>query len=67
MHELADAAQAQIEAIKLSLREARPELKGRHYSISVTDENGAGICLMPLDAERQEPRRNFRNRNFTAM
>jgi hypothetical protein len=53
VHELADETQAQIEAIKLakSLRESRPQFRGKHYSISVTDENGAGVCLIPLDAD----------------
>ena len=53
VHELADETEAQIEAIKLakSLRETRPQLRGQHCSISVTDENGAGVCLIPLDAD----------------
>jgi hypothetical protein len=51
VHELLDEAAAQAEAIKLarSLREARPELNGRHCSISVMDEQGAGVCVVPLD------------------
>jgi hypothetical protein len=50
-HELAGEAAAQIEALKLarSLRETRPELLGRHCSISVSDEDGALICLLPID------------------
>jgi hypothetical protein len=51
VHELADDAAAQIEALKLaqSLRETRPHLVGLYYSISVTAENGAGIYMIPLD------------------
>jgi hypothetical protein len=50
-HDLPDATVAQIEAIALakSLRETRPQLLGKHYSISVTDENGGGVCVVPLD------------------
>jgi uncharacterized protein DUF6894 len=50
-HHLADETTAQIEAIKLarSLRAARPELVGMHCTVSVTDENGAGICMIPLE------------------
>ena len=50
-HELIDDTIAQIEAIKLarSLRDDRPELVGQNYSISVTDEEGAGICVIPID------------------
>jgi hypothetical protein len=52
IHHLADETAAQIEAIKLarSLRAARPELLGMNCSISVTNENGAGICIIPLEA-----------------
>jgi hypothetical protein len=52
VHELLDETAAQNEAIELarSLRESRPELLGRHLSISVTDEEGAGICIVSLDA-----------------
>jgi hypothetical protein len=52
IHELADDTVAQIEAAKLaqSLRETRPHLVGQHYSISVTNETGAGICVVPLDS-----------------
>ena len=41
----------QIEALELARlsRKSRPELLGRHCSISVTDEDGAGICIIPLD------------------
>jgi len=52
VHDLQDdETAAQIEAIKLarSVREARPELIGEHCSISVTREDGAGICLIPID------------------
>ena len=50
-HDLPDQTAAQIEAIRLarSLRAARPELVGRNCSISVTDEDGAGIFIIPLD------------------
>jgi hypothetical protein len=49
--DLADDTEAQIEALKLarSIRENRPHLVGQHYSISVTNEDGAGICVIPLD------------------
>lgn len=52
VHELADDVAARMEAIRLaqSLREARPQLKGLHYSVWVTTESGAGVCLIPLDA-----------------
>ena len=48
---VADEAAARLEAIRLarSLREARPELIGRHCSISVTNEDGAGVCVVPVD------------------
>jgi hypothetical protein len=50
-HNLPDEAAARLEAIRLarSLREARPELIGRHCSISVTDEDGAGVCVVAVD------------------
>jgi hypothetical protein len=50
-HELIDDTIAQIEGIKLarSLRLERPELTGQNYSISVTNEDGIGICVIPLD------------------
>jgi hypothetical protein len=50
-HDLIDDTIAQIEAIKLSrsLRMERPELRGQHCSISVTDEYGAGVCVIPID------------------
>jgi len=52
MHELSDDAAARVEAIKLAraLRGTHPHLKGLHYSIWVTTEEGAGVCLIPLDA-----------------
>ena len=51
IHELVDNAAARVEAIKLarSLRETRPQLRGSHYSISVTAEDGTGVCLVALD------------------
>jgi hypothetical protein len=51
VHDLPDETAAQIAAIELarSLRDTRPELLGRNCSLSVTDENGAGICIIPLD------------------
>ena len=51
VHDLAGETEAQIAALDLvrSLRESRPDLKGKHCSISVTDEQGAGICVVPLD------------------
>ena len=51
VHELVDDAAARVEAIKLarSLRETRPQLRGSHYSISVTAEDGTGVCLVALD------------------
>jgi hypothetical protein len=50
-HELIDDTVAKIEAIKLarSLRETRPNFVGQHYSISITNEEGAGVCVIPLD------------------
>ena len=51
VHELVDDDAARVEAIKLarSLRQTRPQLRGSHCSISVTSEDGAGVCLVPLD------------------
>ena len=51
VHELDDDAAARAEAGKLaqSLRETRPQLRGTHCSISVTAEDGAGVCLVALD------------------
>src|SRR6267142_238495 len=58
-HELADANEARSEAIELarSVREARPDLIGKHCSISVTDEAGAGICVVPIDMPELTRRR----------
>jgi hypothetical protein len=51
VHDLLDETVAQIEAIKLarSTRNAPPELLGQHCSISVTREDGGGVCLIPID------------------
>jgi len=51
VHDLPDETAAQIAALALarSLRETRPELVGKHYSISVTDEHAGGVCAIPLD------------------
>jgi hypothetical protein len=51
VHDLADNTSAQIEAIELarSLRATRPELAGRGCSVSVVDETGKTICLIPID------------------
>jgi hypothetical protein len=51
VHNLTDKTAAQIEAIKLarSVRAARPELVGKHCSITVTDEQGAAISVIPLE------------------
>jgi hypothetical protein len=51
VHDLSNEAMARTEAIEIarSLRESRPELVGKHYSISVTDEKGGGVCAVPLD------------------
>jgi hypothetical protein len=52
-HDLPDETAAQIAALDLakSLRETRTELVGKHYSISVTDGYGAGVCEIPLDID----------------
>lgn len=44
---------SETEAIKLarSLRETRPELVGKGYSISVIDDDGVAVCVIPLDAD----------------
>lgn len=44
---------SKTEAIKLarSLRETRPELVGKGYSISVIDDDGVAVCVVPLDAD----------------
>jgi hypothetical protein len=51
IHDLPDETAAQIEALKLarSVRAARPELVGKNCSISVTDEDGAGVCVIPIE------------------
>jgi hypothetical protein len=51
VHELADETAAQIAAIEFarSIREARPELVGHGYSISVIDEQGVDVCIIPLE------------------
>jgi hypothetical protein len=51
IHDLEDRTAAQIFAIELarSVREDRPELVGQRYSISVTDEFGADVCIIPLE------------------
>jgi hypothetical protein len=51
VHDLPSAAVARTEAVEIarSLRETRPELIGNHYSVSVTDENGGGVCVVGLD------------------
>jgi hypothetical protein len=53
VHDLPDATAAQIEAIKLarSLRASRPELIDMNCSVLVTDEDGAGVCSIPLEIE----------------
>jgi hypothetical protein len=50
-HELEDDTAAHTEAIKLarSVREARPDLVGQHYSISVSVDGGGGVCTIPLE------------------
>lgn len=50
--ELPDDAAARTEATALarSVRETRPQLRGSRYSIWVTSDDGAGVCLIPLDA-----------------
>lgn len=52
-HHLPNETEAQIEAIKLarSLRETRPELVGKGYLIYVIGDDGAAICVIPLDAK----------------
>jgi hypothetical protein len=51
VHDLPDETAAQIAAIELarSFRDTRPELLGRNCSVSVTDDSGAGVCIIPLD------------------
>lgn len=51
VHDLPDDTRAQIEAIKLarSVRTSRPELIGRKCAVSVVDENGKMVCVIPVD------------------
>jgi hypothetical protein len=51
VHELANGTAAQIAAIELarSVREFRPELVGQNYTISVSDELGTDVCVIPLE------------------
>ena len=50
VHDLPDVATAHAEAKRLAqtLIEGQPELIGRHCSVSVTDEAGAGVRMVPL-------------------
>jgi hypothetical protein len=50
-YDLEDDTAAQIAAIELarSVREARPELVGHGYAISVTDELGGDVCTILLE------------------
>jgi hypothetical protein len=52
IYELPDEASARAEAEKVaqSFRDTRPDLLGEHYSVSVTRDDGAGVCAVPLDA-----------------
>jgi hypothetical protein len=49
--ELSDdiAAMDSADAIARRLVGDRPDLKNRHYSILVTDEEGDEVCRLPLD------------------
>jgi hypothetical protein len=49
--ELSDdiAAMDSAETIARRLIGDRPDLKNRHYSILVTDEDGDEVCRLPLD------------------
>jgi hypothetical protein len=49
--EVSDDIRAMDEAEEISRRllRERPELKNRHYSILVSNENGDEICRVPLD------------------
>jgi hypothetical protein len=51
VHILQDDTAAQIAAIELarSVRQARPDLVGQRYPISVTNELGGDVCLIPLE------------------
>jgi hypothetical protein len=50
-YDLENDTTAQIAAIELarSIRKERPELEGQNYSVSVTDEFGANVCIIPID------------------
>jgi hypothetical protein len=49
--ELVDDIEAidSADVIARQLLDERPELKGRHYSVLVTDEEGEEICFLQLD------------------
>ena len=51
VHDLDGEIAAQIAAIELarSIREERPELIGQRYSVSVTDEFGRDVCIIPIE------------------
>jgi hypothetical protein len=51
VHDLDGEIAAQIAAIELarSIREERPELVGKRYSVSVTDEFGGDVCIIPIE------------------
>jgi hypothetical protein len=51
VHELDDETSAQIAAIELarSIRQERPELVSQGYFVSVTDELGADVCIIPIE------------------
>ena len=51
IHELPDdaAARAEAENIAASLRETRLDLLGKNYSVSAMRDDGAGVCVVPLD------------------
>ena len=51
VHELPDDTAAQIAAIELarSVREVRPELIGQRYTISVSNDLGTDVCVIPLE------------------
>ena len=50
-YDLENDTTAQIAAIELarSICKERPELEGQNYSVSVTDEFGANVCIIPID------------------
>ncbi len=53
VHELADSTAAQIAAIELarSIRAERPELIGQNYAVSVNDELGTEVCVIPIEID----------------